>query len=102
MVKLAKKSLRYKAAMHPILFELLPAKFTLPTVQNMYEDVYGTTLDKGNFSRKIISTGLLVKQKDKDKAGSKKGAFYYKLNKKQYGKHSHQLWHLVSYSPASG
>jgi CTP-dependent riboflavin kinase len=41
-------------------------------------------MDKRNFSRKILSTGLLLKQKQKDKEGSKRGAFYYKLNKKKY------------------
>ena len=84
MVKLAKRSLRYKAALHPILFELLPQKFTLPQLQNLYEGIYDTTFDKRNFSRKVLSTGLMIRQKDKDKGSSKKGAFYYKLDKKKY------------------
>ncbi|HTQ63782.1 MAG TPA: NUDIX domain-containing protein [Puia sp.] len=84
MVKLAQKKLRYKAALHPILFELLPNKFTIPQLQCLYEEIYDTKLDNRNFSRKILSTELLVKQKEKDKANSKKGAFYYKLNKRKY------------------
>jgi ADP-ribose pyrophosphatase YjhB (NUDIX family) len=84
MVDLAIKRLRYKAAIHPILFELLPEKFTIPQLQILYEAVYGTEFDKRNFSRKILSTGLLIKQKDKDKESSKKGAFYYKLHKSKY------------------
>ena len=39
MVEMARKSLRYKASLHPILFELLPEKFTMPQLQNLYEDV---------------------------------------------------------------
>jgi 8-oxo-dGTP diphosphatase len=84
MVELAKKQLRYKAAFHPVLFELLPDKFTIPQLQSLYEGVYDTLFDNRNFSRKILSTGLLVKQKQKDKLNSKKGAFYYKLDKKKY------------------
>ena len=84
MVKMAKEKLRYKAALHPLLFELLPQKFTLPQLQSLYESVYETELDKRNFSRKVLSTRLLVKQGDKDKASSKKGAYYYKLNNKYY------------------
>ncbi|PWT76819.1 MAG: DNA mismatch repair protein MutT [Bacteroidetes bacterium] len=84
MVRLAQKRLRYKAAMHPILFELLPDKFTIPQLQCLYEEIYDTKLDNRNFSRKILSTQLLVKQKEKDKFNSKKGAFYYKLNKRKY------------------
>jgi 8-oxo-dGTP diphosphatase len=84
MVKMAKKQLRYKAALHPLLFELLPQRFTIPHLQNMYEEVYDTEFDSRNFTRKLLSTGLLVRQNGKDKSGSKKGAFYYKLDKRKY------------------
>ncbi|MGV3588484.1 MAG: NUDIX hydrolase [Adhaeribacter sp.] len=84
MVETAMKRLRYKAALHPVLFELLPEKFTIPQLKNLYEGLYGTTFDKRNFSRKVLSTGLLIKQKDKDKGNSRKGAFYYKLDKQKY------------------
>ena len=84
MVEIAKRQLRYKAALHPILFELLPAKFTIPQLQNLYEGIYDAAFDNRNFSRKVLSTELLIKQKEKDKANSKKGAFYYKLDKRKY------------------
>src|SRR5260221_5859591 len=84
MVDIAKRKLRYKAALHPILFELLPEKFTIPQLQSLYQEIYKTHFDNRNFSRKVLSTGLLVKQKEKDKTSSKKGAFYYKLNKRKY------------------
>ncbi len=84
MMEMAKRQLRYKAALHPILFELLPAKFTIPQLQILYEGIYDTTFDNRNFSRKVLSTELLIKQKEKDKANSKKGAFYYKLDKRKY------------------
>ncbi|MBC8054597.1 MAG: NUDIX hydrolase [Sphingobacteriaceae bacterium] len=80
MVEKAKEMLRYKAALHPLLFELLPQKFTIPQIQTLYENVYDTVLDKRNFSRKLLSTGLLIRQDEKDKEGSKKGAYYYKLD----------------------
>ena len=84
MVEHAKQKLRYKAALHPVLFELLPEKFTIPQIMTLYEQVYDVELDKRNFTRKLRSTGLLVKQTDKDKENSKKGAFYYKLNESTY------------------
>lgn len=95
MVSVARKSLRYKASLHPILFELLPEKFTMRQLQNLYEDVYDTTFDKRNFSRKILSTALLIKQREKDKAGSKRGAFYYKLNKKNYAANFHAFLKFI-------
>jgi ADP-ribose pyrophosphatase YjhB (NUDIX family) len=84
MIEMARGKLRYKAAFHPVLFELLPDKFTLPQLQTLYEDVYDAIIDKRNFSRKILSTGLVIKQKDKEKNASKKGAYYYKLDKRKY------------------
>lgn len=95
IVEMARKKLRYKAALHPILFELLPGKFTLPQLQTLYEGVYGSLIDKRNFSRKVLSTLLLVKQKDKDKEGSKRGAFYYKLNKKKYNSKFHTILNFI-------
>ncbi|MCU0326230.1 MAG: NUDIX hydrolase [Spirosomaceae bacterium] len=84
MVKLAIERLRYKAAFHPVGFELMPDKFTIPQLQTLYEAIYGSKFDKRNFSRKILSTNLLVKLKEKQKGFSKKGAFLYQLDKSKY------------------
>ena len=86
MVKMAREKLRYKAGYHPILFELLPSKFTLTQLQTLYEEIFDAHLDKRNFIRKIISTGLLIKQKEKDKENSKRGAYFYKLDTRKYEK----------------
>lgn len=95
MVSLAKEKLRYKAALHPILFELLPAKFTLPQLQSLFEDVYDTSFDKRNFSRKVLSTKLLLKLKEKDKENSKKGAYFYKLDQKHYKKNFNKFLNFI-------
>ncbi|PST82845.1 DNA mismatch repair protein MutT [Pedobacter yulinensis] len=84
MVNEACRRVRYKAALHPLLFELLPQKFTIPQLQNLYEQVYGTPIDNRNFIRKVSSTGLLVKLQEKDKSGSRRGAFYFRLDRKKY------------------
>ena len=95
IVEMARQKLRYKAAFHPIIFELLPEKFTLPQLQSLYESIFDTQFDKRNFSRKIQSTKLLIKQKDKDKESSKKGAYYYKLDKKRYATNFHAFLNLI-------
>jgi len=82
MVTLASQQLQYEAVRQPILFELLPQRFTLPQLQGLYEGVFNIQLDKRNFTRKLLSTGLLTRQADKDKETSRKGAFFYKINKK--------------------
>jgi 8-oxo-dGTP diphosphatase len=86
MVALARERLQQKVANHPIGFELLPDRFTLPQLQNLYEAVYETALDKRNFTRKILSLGILNKLKEKEKETSRKGAFYYTFDKVKYKK----------------
>jgi len=84
MVGLAQRQLRYKAAIQPILFELLPETFTIAQLQNLYEGVYETMFDKRNFIRKLMSTGLLKKLEVKDKSGSRKGAFLFSMDKEKF------------------
>ncbi len=84
IVELAKEKLRHNALLHPILFELLPDKFTIPQLLSLYEAVYNSKFDKGNFTRKLLSTKLLLKLKEKDKLNSKKGAFYYTVDINMY------------------
>ncbi|MBE8713018.1 NUDIX hydrolase [Sphingobacterium hungaricum] len=84
MIVSAKRLLRSKAAVYPILFELLPEKFTLPQISSLYEAVYTIDIDKRNFNRKLLSSKLLIKLNEKDKENSKKGAFYYTLNRDVY------------------
>ncbi|MFT4030801.1 MAG: NUDIX domain-containing protein [Siphonobacter sp.] len=84
MVQLAIRRLRYKASQHPIGFELLPEKFTIPQLKKLYDSIYNTELDKRNFSRKILSTGLLIKLPEKQKGFSKRGAFFYEVNVSKY------------------
>jgi len=86
MVQMAIEHLRYKASQHPIGFELLPEKFTIPQLQKLYEAIFGTELDKRNFSRKLLSTHLLIKLDEKQKGFSKKGAYYYKIDEEKYKK----------------
>lgn len=76
--------LQKKAATQPVGFNLLPEKFTLPQLQILYEAIYQTSLDKRNFRKKILDMDILQKQEDKDKSGSKRGAFYYKFDKEKY------------------
>lgn len=90
MILLAKERIRLRAASRPVGFELLPEKFTLPQLQNLYEAIYDTTFDKRNFSRKILSLNILKKLTIKEKLNSKKGAFYYMFDYDKYKKLEHQ------------
>lgn len=86
MVAKAKRLLRQKVADHPIGFELLPEKFTLPQLQSLYEAIYEIPLDKRNFAKKILSLKVLNKLDEKEKESSRKGAFYYVFDSVKYDK----------------
>ena len=86
MLEKAKEKLQEKVVAHPIGFELLPRKFTLPQLQSLYEAIYEAPLDKRNFTKKILSLGVLNKLSEKEKASSRKGAFYYVFDDRKYRK----------------
>ncbi len=86
MVEKGLRRLRRKAASQPIGFELLPAEFTIPQLQSLYEAIYQSELDKRNFRKKILSMGVLIKLEEKDKSSSRKGAFLYRFDKRKYKK----------------
>lgn len=76
--------LRDKARFHPIGFELLPEKFTLPQLRNLYEEICQRVLDKRNFRKKILAMDIMEKLEEKDKTSSKKGAHLYRFDRTKY------------------
>jgi 8-oxo-dGTP diphosphatase len=95
MVDLAIKRLRYKASQHPIGFELLPEKFTIPQLKKLYDAIYNTEFDKRNFSRKILSTNLLIKLDEKQKGFSRKGAYFYQVDTQKYQQSTHSFLNFI-------
>jgi len=86
MVKRALTDLQNQVKVKPVGFELLPEKFTLVQLQDLYEAIYQRSVDKRNFRKKILSMGILEKLDEKEKETSKKGAYYFKFNKENYEK----------------
>jgi len=84
MVKRALSNLQNQIKIKPVGFELLPEKFTLVQLQDLYEAIYQRKVDKRNFRKKILSMEILEKLNEKERKTSKKGAFYYKFNKDRY------------------
>lgn len=53
--------LRYKLEYSAVGFQLLPERFTLRELQDAYEIILGTKLDKGNFRSKLRKTQVVEK-----------------------------------------
>jgi ADP-ribose pyrophosphatase YjhB (NUDIX family) len=86
MVKDALGRLKRKARHQPIGFELLPEKFTIPQLQQLYEAIYQKEHDARNFRKKVLSYNVLIKLEQKDKSSSRRGAFLYKFDNLNYQK----------------
>ena len=84
MVEMALQSLRDEAHRKPIGFELLPRKFTIPQLQQLYEAIYQVPFDKRNFRKQILKMNLLDRLDEKDKGNSRKGAWLYSFNENKY------------------
>ena len=65
---------------YEVTSELLPRKFTLSQLQELYEIILDVKLDKRNFRKQIISKGILKKTNEKQKGVSHKPAELYKFN----------------------
>ena len=96
MVLAAVDYLRYNAALHPIGFELLNETFTIPQLQRLYEVIFDKCLDRRNFSRKLLSTSLLIDTGLKDENSSTKKATLYKLDKLRYKEKFYSFWNFMA------
>lgn len=76
--------LQHKVQHEPIGFNLLPKKFTLLHLQELYEAILEKKLDKPNFRRKLIKMNLLVACNEKQKDVSHRAAELYRFDKKVY------------------
>ncbi len=61
-----------------IFGELLPEKFTLKELQDLYEAILGNSLDRRNFRKKMLQTQLLIHTGEK-KPGARGGPELYRL-----------------------
>ncbi len=80
----ALRLLREKAQVKPIIFELLPEKFTVTQIQQLYEVILGQQLDKRNFRKKIKTIEYIVSLNEKQRGVKHKPARYYMFSQDVY------------------
>lgn len=80
----ALERLRGKLRYQPVGFELLPPKFPLRSLQQLYEIVLDRELDKRNFRKKILSMDILVELKEIEKDVAHRAAKLYRFDKAKY------------------
>lgn len=76
---------------HPLGFNLLPDKFSLRELQNLYEAILGVTLDRRNFRKKFASMDLLIDTNEMEQDVSHRPGKLYQFNFEKYEK-SKRKW----------
>jgi len=90
----ANDRLRAKIRQQPIGFELLPDKFTLTMLQQLYEAVLDRALDKRNFRKKLLAFDLLVPLKETLREGSHRPAQLFRFDRAKYERLSRRGFHF--------
>jgi len=76
--------LRRELKSEPLVFELLPNKFSIRQVQNLYEIILGVNLDNRNFRKKFLKLPYIKESNEKEQNVNHKPAILYKFDKKLY------------------
>lgn len=80
----ALERLRIKVRLEPIGFELLPEKFTVREMQDMYECILGTHFDRRNFRKKVLQMKYVIPLDEKQRGVAHKPAQKYIFSKDVY------------------
>ena len=71
---------------HPLGFNLLPDKFSLRELQNLYEAILGISLDRRNFRKKFASMNLLIDIGEMEQDVPHRPGKLYRFNFEKYAK----------------
>lgn len=80
----ARKALARDLLSQPILLSFMPEVFTMPELQRLYESILGRSVDRGNFRKRMLKSGFLIKTGQvKGNAKQRPPELYY-LHKDNY------------------
>lgn len=84
IVQYALWRLRNKILYSAVAFQLLPPEFTLTQLQRVYEQVLAEQLDKRNFRRKILDSGVVVETGAVTRRGTRRPARLYRFGQRDF------------------
>lgn len=71
---------------HPLAFSLLPKKFSLRELQNVYEAILNTKMDRRNFRKKFFAMDFLIDINEMEQNVPHRPGKLYKFNYEKYEK----------------
>lgn len=83
----ALEALRNAVRTQPVCFELLPQKFTIRQMHDLYAAILAEPIDSRNFRKKVRGMEFLVPLPEKEKDVNHKPAQIFRFDKKLYNKH---------------
>jgi len=83
-------ALRAALKTRPLAFELLPKAFTLYQLQDLYEQIFGTSIDKRNFRKKVQKMDFICASGKKTEGGRQRPAMLYYYDAKRYVKFANE------------
>jgi 8-oxo-dGTP diphosphatase len=86
ILEVARERLRERMRTRPIGFELLPRRFPLRDLQDLYEAVLGEPLDKRNFRKRVLALGVLEATGEREEGVAHRAAELYRFDEKRYRK----------------
>ena len=86
IVKEAHEDLKQKIMIEPLIFDLMPNKFTLNELQFAFESVLEIELDNRNFRKKVLKKVYIVPLNETKKGTAKKPSKLYVFSREVYNK----------------
>lgn len=80
------RQLQKRVQEHPLGFNLLPKKFSLRELQNLYEAILDIKMDRRNFRKKFFAMDFLVDLKEMEQDVPHRPGKLYKFNYEKYEK----------------
>ena len=90
------KWLQKRVQEHPLGFSLLPNKFSLRELQNLYEAILNKKLDRRNFRKKFFSMNFLVDMGEDEKNVPHRPGRLYKFDYEKYEKNK-KTWSGIDF-----
>jgi 8-oxo-dGTP diphosphatase len=87
IISKALQVVRREIRTEPLCFELLPKKFTIRQMQDLYEAILDEDMDNRNFRKKVKPLEFVIPLPDKENGVNHKPAQLFRFDKKLYEKH---------------
>ena len=84
IVQEAVEALRKELYFKPIAYNLLPEKFTMPELQNLYEIIFDKSLERSSFQKKMLKWNIYERLEERREGVAHKRPFLYKFDKDKY------------------